>query len=288
MTNNNINDFRNLPSMDMTSQENIDSAAKADAPSGGVSGKYVVTVTQASLSQSKNGSVFVTLAFQMPNGKVYRQDAKHISAANGDEGFYASKLRTLFGITGARDTIGTTKIKDGEFVDGQFVEREIEVPSYVDLIGKQVGVVLNFYQKYPDSYGINGYTGNPIPSKQSDPVGYENAKSQPTTIWMPNYEKETQPVFDFVLFYHPETEKSFAEMLDDNIEEPKAVQEALDKIMSKDYKAIQLSGKAWDDLRIKLLKKNLKKAGMSFDRDLFCFDGNVDVNSEQIQDSDLI
>jgi len=288
MTNSNINDFRNLPSMDMTSKENIESAAKADAPSGGVSGKYVVTVTQASLSQSKNGSVFITLAFQMPNGKVYRQDPKHIRAANGDEGFYASKLRTLFGITGARDTLGTTRIKDGEFVDGQFVEREIEVPSYVDLIGKQVGVVLNFYQKYPDSYGINGYTGNPIPSKQSDPVGYENAKSQPTTIWMPNYEKETQPVFDFVLFYHPETEKSFAEMLDDNIEEPKAVQEALDKIMSKDYKAIQLSGKAWDDLRIKLLKKNLKKAGMSFDRDLFCFDGNVDVNSEQIQDSDLI
>jgi hypothetical protein len=286
MTNNNINDFRNLPSMDMTSQENIDSAAKADAPSGGVSGKYVVTVTQASLSQSKNGSVFVTLAFQMPNGKVYRQDAKHIRAANGDEGFYVSKLRTLFGVTGARDTLGTTKIKDGEFVDGQFVEREVEVPSYVDLIGKQVGVVLNFYQKYPDSYGINGYTGYPIPSKQSDPVGYENAKSQATTIWMPNYEKEVQPVFDFVLFYNPETEKSFAEMLDDNIEEPSAVQEALDKIMSKDHKAVKLSDKAWDDLRIKLLKKNLKKVGMSFDHNLF--EASSDVDSEPAQDSDLI
>ncbi|MDY0388500.1 MAG: hypothetical protein RBT65_15525 [Methanolobus sp.] len=286
MTNNNINDFRNLPSMDMTSKENIESAAKADAPSGGVSGKYVVTVAQASLSQSKNGSVFITLAFQMPNGKVYRQDAKHIRAANGDEGFYASKLRTLFGVTGARDTLGTTRIKDGEFVDGQFVEREIEVPSYVDLLGKQVGVVLNFYQKYPDSYGMNGYTGYPIPSRQSDPAGYENAKSQATTIWMPNYEKEVQPVFDFVLFYSPETEKSFAEMLDDNIEEPKAVQETLDKIMSKDHKAVQLSDKAWDDLRIRLLKKNLKKAGMSFDHNLF--EASFEANPEQIQDSDLI
>jgi len=286
MTNNNINDFRNLPSMDMTSKENIESAAKADAPSGGVSGKYVVTVAQASLSQSKNGSVFITLAFQMPNGKVYRQDAKHIRAANGDEGFYASKLRTLFGVTGARDTLGTTRIKDGEFVDGQFVEREVEVPSYVDLLGKQVGVVLNFYQKYPDSYGMNGYTGYPIPSRQSDPAGYENAKSQATTIWMPNYEKEVQPVFDFVLFYSPETEKSFAEMLDDNIEEPKAVQETLDKIMSKDHKAVQLSDKAWDDLRIKLLKKNLKKVGMSFDHSLF--EPSFNANSEQVQDSDLI
>jgi len=285
MTNNNINDFRNLPSMDMTSKENIESAAKADAPSGGVSGKYVVTVAQASLSQSKNGSVFITLAFQMPNGKVYRQDAKHIRAANGDEGFYASKLRTLFGVTGARDTLGTTRIKDGEFVDGQFVEREVEVPSYVDLLGKQVGVVLNFYQKYPDSYGMNGYTGYPIPSRQSDPAGYENAKSQATTIWMPNYEKEVQPVFDFVLFYNPETEKSFAEMLDDNIEEPKAVQETLDKVLSKDHKAVQLSGKAWDDLRIKLLKKNLKKVGLSFDPSLFESDSD---DAEPAQDSDLI
>lgn len=283
---NSISNFRNLPSMDMTSQENIESAAKADAPSGGVSGKYVVTVAQASLSQSKNGSVFITLAFQMPNGKVYRQDAKHIRAANGDEGFYASKLRTLFGVTGARDTLGTIRIKDGEFVDGQFVEREVEVPSYVDLIGKQVGVVLNFYQKYPDSYGMNGYTGYPIPSRQSDPAGYENAKSQATTIWMPNYEKEVQPVFDFVLFYSPETEKSFAEMLDDNIEEPKAVQETLDKIMSKDHKAVQLSDKAWDDLRIRLLKKNLKKVGMSFDHSLF--EPSFKADTEQVQDSDLI
>lgn len=286
MTNNNINDFRNLPSMDMTSKENIESAAKADAPSGGVSGKYIVTITQASLSQSKNGSVFITLAFQMPNGKVYRQDAKHLRAANGDEGFYASKLRTIFGITGAKDTIGTTTIKDGEFVDGQFVEREVEVPSYVDLIGKQIGGVLNFYQKYPDSYGINGYTGYPIPNRQSDPEGYENAKSQATTIWMPNYQKEAQPVFDFVLFYNPVNEKSYAEMLDDNLENPKAVQETLDKVMKKDHKAVQLSDKAWDDLRIRLLKKNLKKVGMSFDHNLF--EASVETNSEQVQDSDLI
>lgn len=285
MTNSNINNFRNLPSMDMTSKENIESAAKADAPSAGVSGKYVVTITQASLSQAKNGSVFITLAFQMPNGKVYRQDGKHLRAANGDEGFYASKLRTIFGLTGAKDTIGTTIIKDGEFVDGKFVEREVEVPSYVDLIGKQIGVVLNFYQKYPDSYGINGYTGYPIPNKQSDPVGYENAKSQATTIWMPNYEKEVQPVFDFVLFYHPETEKSFVEMLDDNLLEPKAVQEALDKVLSKDHKAVQLSGKAWDDLRIRLLKKNLKNAGLSFDSSLFESDSD---DAEPAQYSDLI
>lgn len=285
MTNNNINNFRNLPSMDMTSKENIESAAKADAPSAGVSGKYVVTITQASLSQAKNGSVFITLAFQMPNGKVYRQDGKHLRAANGDEGFYASKLRTIFGLTGAKDTIGTTIIKDGEFVDGKFVEHEVEVPSYVDLIGKQIGVVLNFYQKYPDSYGINGYTGYPIPNRQSDPVGYENAKSQATTIWMPNYEKEVQPVFDFVLFYHPETEKSFVEMLDDNLLEPKAVQEALDKVLSKDHKAVQLSGKAWDDLRIRLLKKNLKNVGLSFDSSLFESDSD---DAEPAQDSDLI
>lgn len=264
-----VNVFRNLPSMDMTNPDNIATAAKADAPSGGVSGKYVATVSQASLEQAKNGSVFLTLAFTMPNGKTYKQDAKQIMKADGTDGFYVPRLRTLFGLTGARDTIGTTVLKGGDFIDGTFVERDIEVPSYVDLIGKQVGVVLFFYQKYPDSLGINGYTGRPIPTKQEDPAEYERVKGEATTIWMPNYNKEKQPTFDFQLFYDPATEKSFSEMLDDNLETPKAVDDALERISKKSHQAVRLSPKDWDKLRITLLKKSLKKAGLSFDSNLF-------------------
>lgn len=281
-----VNVFRNLPSMDMTNEENIKSAAKADAPSSGVSGKYIATISQASLEQSKNGSVFLTLAFTMPNGKTYKQDAKQIMKADGTEGYYAPKLRTLFGITKASDTIGTTIIKGGDFIDGTFVEREIEVPSYVDLIGKQVGAVLFFYQKYPDSLGINGYTGRPIPTKQEDPAEYERVKGEATTIWMPNYSKDPQPTFEFQLFFDPATEKSFSEMLDDNLTEPKAVEEAVEKIAKKNHKAVQLSTKEWNKLRIDLLKKNLKKVNLQFDKNLFQPTEGED--GEVSDDSDLV
>ncbi len=267
MTTENI--FRNLPSMDMTSKENIESAAKADAPSSGVSGKYNLKIVQASLEQSKNGSVFVTLAFEAPNGKVWKQDAKQIMKADGTEGYYSPKLRTIFGITGAKDTIGSSIIKGGDFVDGTFVEREIEVPTYVDLIGKQIGAVLFFYQKYPDSLGINGYTGREIPSRKDDPAGYDAVNGEATTIWMPNYNKDPQPTFEFVLFFDPATEKSFAEMLDDNITEPRAVEEQLAKILKKNHTAVQLQPAEWDKLRIDLLKKNLKKFNLSYDKNLF-------------------
>jgi hypothetical protein len=261
--------MRNLPNMDMTDSKNIESARQAEAPSAGVSGKYEVEIVQASLYESKNGSVFLTLGFKMPNGKIYRQDPKHIMGADGKEGYYVPRLRTLFGVTGASDKIGTTTIKSGDFVDGTFVEKDDEVPSYVDLIGKKLGAVLRFYQKYPDSMGINGYTGHRIPVKAEDPEGYESMKAEATTIWMPNYESEPKPVFEFGHFFDWSTGKTYAELLDDNLEEPVEADEALEKIMKKDYKPVVLEGKEWDKLRINRLKRSLKKAGLAYDDDLF-------------------
>lgn len=277
--------FRNLPSMDMTKEENVQSAAKSEAPGTGVSGKYVMEIVQASLDQSKNGSVFLTLAFKMPNGKVYRQDPKHIAGADGKEGFYVPRLRAIFGITGAKDTIGTTTIKSGDFVDGSWVEKDVDVPAYTDLIGKKIGAVLHFYQKYPESLGINGYTNRPIPTKSEDEEAYNVAKMEASTIWMPNYDKDPQPVFDFISFFEPATEKTFAEMLDDNLEKPVAVEEALEKTLKKNHKPVVLEGKDWDALRIKRLKANLKKVGQQFDKDLFV--PSEDVTGDEV-DEDLI
>jgi hypothetical protein len=278
--------FRNLPSMDMTKEENVQSAAKSEAQGTGVSGKYQMEIVQASLDQSKNGSVFLTLAFKMPNGKVYRQDAKHIMGADGKDGFYVPRLRAIFGITGAADTIGTTTIKGGDFIDGSWVERDIEVPSYVDLLGKKIGAVLHFYQKYPESLGINGYTGRPIPTKSEDEEGYNIAKNEASTIWMPNYDKDPQPVFDFISFYDPATEKTFAEMLDDNLEKPVAVEEALEKTLKKSHKAVVLEGKDWDALRIKRLKASLKKVGQQFDKNLFVPSESSSVN-DTVDENDI-
>lgn len=275
----------NLPSMDMTKRENIESAKKAEGSTGGVSGKYEIEVVQASLSQSKNGSTFLTLAFKMPNGKVYRQKDMHIAHPDGREGFFVPRLRTLFGVSGASDTVGTATIKEGDFIDGNYIEREVEVPSYVDLLGKKVGAVLRFYQEYPESYGINGYTGHRIPSKAENPAGYEMARQDPTTIWMPNYEKETQPVFEFMSFYDVATEKTYAEMLDDNLEKPVALAQAVEKVMARDHRAVVLQGKKWDELRVKKLKYNLKRANMEYDKSMFI--PSDDNDSPAVDDVDL-
>lgn len=277
--------MRQLPSFDMTNPENIKSAETADSPSSGVSGKYIAEIVEATLDETPGGSVFVRLSFKMPNGKIYKQSSKHILYADGREGFYVPKMRTLFGLTGARDNVGTDKIKEYEFIDGSSVEREVEVPSYVGLLGKKVGVVLNYYQEYPESLGVNGYTGSPIPTKAEDEDAYNLAKKDVTTVWMPNYEKEAQPVFDFVTFFDPETEKTFAESQDDNLEKPVAVEESLQKVLEKNHKAIQLDNKKLDELRMKKLKANLKKNNMPFDKTMFF--GTISNNSNS-NDSDLI
>lgn len=261
--------MRNLPSFDVTDPNVTAAAAKADAPSTGVSGKYEVEIVQASIDEAKNGSVFVTLGFKMPNGKTYKQDAKQIMKADGEPGFYYPKLANLFCMTQAKDTIGSQTIKSGEFVEGNYIETEISVPAYVDLLGKKIGAVLHFYQKYPDSLGINGYTNRPIPSRQSDPAGYDEAKGQATTIWMPNYEKEPQPVFDFVKFFDIASGKTYTEMQDDNLDVPKEVDETVKKILEKNHKAVKHDAKGWDEHRVRLLKKSLKKANLNYNASQF-------------------
>lgn len=266
MTNLNL---RTLPSVDMSVQENIQSAANADTVSSSVSGKYIATVVQASLRQSPNGSVFVDLALEMPNGKVYRQDSKYIASSDGEDGFYMPKLRTLFGVTKARGTIGDLPVMQLVNENGEWVQRELPTPSYTDLVGKKVGVVVNFYQKYPESKGVNGYTNRAIPKKHEDAAAYNIAKNDPTTVWMQDTSRDPQPVFEFELFYEPETEKSFAELIDDNLKEVKAVNEAVERVTSRSYKAVKLSAEDWDKTRMRRLKANLKKAGLEFESDKF-------------------
>lgn len=263
--------MRPLPSMDINDPTVKESAAKSDdRPT--MTGEYEVTIVQASIEEAANGSAFITLAYQMPNGKVYRQDPKQIRKSEADgfeDGYFVPQLRALFAITGARDTIGTAEIKGGDFVEGKFVEKTEQVPSYVDLIGKKVGSIMFYYRKYPESLGINGYTGRTIRSRQVDPEGYEADKKDPTTIWMPDTSKEDKPVFEFVKFFDPATRKTFSEMQDDTCETPTIVDEMLKKYLEKPSTAVILPPKEWDDERIKRLKRNLAKAGLEYDSRLF-------------------
>jgi len=279
--------MRNLPNVNINDEEVRKSAMDADVKSG-VSGKYEAEIVQASLEEVNGGSVFVTLGFKMPNGKIYRQEPKQVLKGEKDkfaEGFYLKILRSLFAVTNASDTVGTTTIEGGDFIDGQFVKRYVEVESYIVLLGKKVGVVLHYYQKYPDSLGINGYTGRPIPTKQEDAAGYESAKALATTIWMPNYAKDKMPVFDFVTFFDPATEKTFSEMTDDNLEKPVSVQKHLDEVIKKGSDAVIFDDKKWDDERIKRLKRNLKKNGIAYDPKQFIPTVGSGVNASDDDDS---
>jgi len=273
--------------MDMNKKENQESAVSSEVHSG-VSGKYKVEIIQASLEEAKNGSVFITLAFKMPNGKTYRQDPKQIAKDDGADGYYAGRLRAIFGLTNARDLVGTTTVKSGDFVDGEWKEKDIEVLSYVDLIGKKLGAVLFFYQKYPESLGINGYTGRPIPRRDEDEKAYEEAKRLATTIWMPNYEKQAQPVFDFTTFFDLATEKTYSELRDDNLDKGTKVSKALEEVEKKSSKPVTLLTEDWDKLRVKKLKANLKKINEKYDPKAFIPSPGSGVNPNDSSDDELV
>lgn len=269
--------FRNLPRFDITDPELKQQAAHADSGDGGLNGKYIAEITRASLEKSNNGSIFFTLAFKMPNGKVYEQESKQIVTATGEPGYYHGKLAQLFFLLHARDTIGNVEV---DSFDRNAGERKITpTPSYVDLLGKKIGVVLDFQQRYPESKGINGYTNREIPNKQSDPSGYEAARAEATTVWMPNYEQEPRPVFEFTKFFDPKTEKTWAEMMDDQCTEPTEVARELARLHKKDVTA-QANGKRawsaydydperWDKERQRKLRNRLRNNGLVYDASLF-------------------
>jgi len=279
--------MRQLPSMDITDPEVAKSAKQADIHTG-ISGEYIAKIVRASLRETANGAVFIDLHFEMPNGKIYKQDSRQILKSDGSEGFYVPKMRTIFGITGAKDTIGTMKVMNGDFTDDGYVEREVEVRAYTGLIGKEIGIVLNFYQAYPESFGMNGYNSKPIPTKAEDEASYNEAKKMPTTIWMPDYTKEPQPIFDFVLFFDPVTRKTFSEITDDTCTEPKRVDEELVKLAKKNHSAVKLNVDAWDKVRIRKLKANLKKAGMKYDKSLFISKSPGSMTNVEDDNSDIV
>lgn len=270
--------IRQLPQFDITNPETKKSAATADTRGdGGLNGKYVAEIVRASLDESSNGSIFFTLGFKMPNGKIYEQESKQIQTATGEPGYYHGKVAQLFCLLQARSTIGDIELDVYDFASEGVIKKS--VPSYVDLLGKKIGVVLDFQQRYPESKGINGYTNRPIPSKLSDPNGYDAARAEATTIWMPNYEQEPRPVFEFTKFFDPETEKTWAEMMDDTCTEPTEVARELARLHKKDadaqvhgrraWTAFDYDPERWDRERQRKLKNRLKNFGMVYDRSMF-------------------
>ncbi len=258
--------------IDITNEEVRKGAVEAFDSKGGFSNKQIVTIKEAYVTYTDNGSAWLNMSVESEGGKTYNFPKKCLCAGK-DQDFKEmhdkSVLTNLLILAGASGNIDQITIPIVEFIDGQRVEVPTEVDSYADLVGKKVGCVINFYKKYPESKGINGYTGRPIPDKNADPDGYARVKKLATTIWMPNYEKEPQLVFNPEMWFDPNTGKTLKEMQDDECVNPVIVDELVEKLKKKGSDATVLDAKKWDELRIKKLKANFKKSGDTFDPKAF-------------------
>lgn len=259
-------------SIDITNDEVRKSAAEAFDSKGGFNPKQVVTIKEAYITYTENGSAWLNMSVESEGGKTYRFPQKCLHAGEDHdykETHEKSVLTNLLIVAGASGDVSDTTVNLTDFVDGERVEVPTEVKSYNDLVGKKVGCVINFYKKYPESKGINGYTGRPIPDRNADPDGYRKIKKLATTIWMPNYEKEPQLVFNPEMWFDPSTEKTLKEMQDDECVTPTMVDELVAKLKKKGSDATKLDAKKWDDKRIRKLKASLKRAGDTFDPKAF-------------------
>jgi len=256
-------------------------AGSVNEKTGGATGKHIVTIKQASVSYTGNGAAKIQIVLESEAGKTWKLPEQFLTSGQ-DKDFaplhYKKVVSNMLILTNSSGTVSDGKIKVTRFVDGKPIDAEEIVDSYNDLVGKKIGVVMKYYQAYPESLAINGYTNRPIPERLSDKQGYEAAKSLPTTIWMPNYEKDAKPVFDVVMYFDPSTGKTLSELQDDECDEPTKVNEALEKLKKHDPAPRKLDNAKWDALRIKKLQYNLGRNGMEYDASKFIASQGIDKN----------
>lgn len=300
---------------DPKSEQNAALAAAAEKHGDSITGKHVGIITRATHKYtSEKGAEILQLDVQLENGKVYKLEEEFLSSGE-DKGYkelpFYGHFMQLLELTNASPELGDCKVMDfGVKADGSYGEMEKVVEGFPGLIGKQVGMIIKYYQKYPTSLAVNGYTNRPIPTKQENPEAYELAKKDPTTVWMPNYNKETEPIFKVVMFYDQNSGKSRNELMDDNLdftvkpdgstyitkddkEVPSVLQAEMDKIAKNHSPAARkLSDKngnenaGWDIQRMKALKANLKRANIAFDQNKFIpLNGTGKISEADVDDS---
>lgn len=263
------------PSMniDITSPEVRDAALTAfDSNSIPAQGKHIVTIDKAYVTELPGGSSWLNIHLKVENGKIYKVKQKCLMSgeAKGYEKTHAFEvLSNLLILTQSSGNAPKTPIKVTKFENGQAVEVEELLESYNDLVGKQVGAIIRCHTEYPTSLAIDGYTGRPIPDKSIDEAGYKAMKDLPSTVWMPNYSKEPNVVFDVLLYFDPETNKTLKELQDDNLLEGTEVNDKLEKLKKLKTEEEKLFGADWDKLRKKKLIARLKSQGEEFNASRF-------------------
>lgn len=256
--------------IDLTNPEIMKKAAEANVYTS-ATGKHVVTIKQAYVTYTNNGASALNLAFETEDNKTWKLKPLYIKSGK-DKNYAETKnfyiLAAICALTGSSGQIGTTNITITEWNNGQKIEKQQEVESYNDLIGKKIGIVMVVRQMFQEKLPINGYTGLPIVSRLSDPQEYEQQKASPETIWMPDYAQARKPEFQVVQYFDPKTGRTLGEIRND-VQTPKMVSDLLKKISHYNRKPDPLSIPEWNKLRKKKLISRLQYLKQEFDESQF-------------------
>lgn len=283
-----------MRNLGLTENQLTEMAVEADK--SGLSGKFVGTIEYAIIQKSDTGTEYVRLGIKHPNGTVYEPSKPYfIEDKNGKDMKDKAIIANIIALTGKDQSIDRRKatLKEYSPAENKQIEVTAEHDQLIGLVGKKIGVVIMVKQVYPNSLGINGYTGRPITTKQENPSLYEQEKNNPETIWMKDYSKETKPVFSFTMFYDPSKGASFNELLSGvTTENLKDVKKAVDKAVdsSNNVPAITDDSVELDKIRKGMLEYKLKKANLSFDEKRFIYSaksGKVTTSAPPMDDSDF-
>lgn len=256
--------------IDVTSQEVRDNATKAFDGKAAFSPKQIVTIKEAYITYTDSGSSWLHLEVENEAGTTYRFPAQCLTAGEEKQFEKQNAFNVLGNLLIIAKASGVVNERNVNVYDIELADMTVQsLDSYTDLIGKKVGCVIRFYKKYPESKGIDGYTNRPIPDRLSDRESYDKIRKLPSTIWMPNYDKEPQFVFEPKLWFDVSTGKTLKELQDDNCLHAKEVDSLLEKMAKYTSDAIILSAVDWDKLRTKKLKAKLKSTGGKFERSRF-------------------
>lgn len=261
---------------DITSQETKDAAKKASA-SGRFTPEQIVIIKECYVKKYDSGTRFLVMSVENEDGKTYTFPDMYIVSSDekGNEHQRAFDfIKGLFILLGVQGQARPTEIKVREWDNNTrtWVDVMKTFESFEDIIGKKVGCVIRYRQQYLTNRAVNGYTNIEITARNVDEAAHNMEKNLPTTVYMPDYSKEPQPVFEPKLWFDPETRKTLMELQGDENIEPTQVDEMVENINRWNKKlkdtfgnyAYVMSPDAYNKSRRNKLIKRLQKFAETF------------------------
>ena len=124
----------------------------------------------------------------------------------GKDQYQAKVFTTSFYLTNENPkfSVKDKKVAVWDFDSNSFAEKPM--PSYVELIDKEIGVMLKFSRMFPSMY-VDGYTGEMLFDRQE-------ISSNDNAVRVKNYSADKSLSFDVLHFFDPKTYQTFTERED--------------------------------------------------------------------------